>query len=47
MRTKFVVSKKDDASFLNRFETGLKEAKMMQNGKLPKKPLDKFYGVGK
>jgi len=38
MKATFVVSKTNE-SLLNRFEQGLKEAKMMKEGKLPKKPL--------
>ena len=41
MRAKFVVSKTNE-SLLSRFEEGLKEAKNMQEGKLPKKPLSEL-----
>ena len=42
MKAKFVVSKNNE-SLLSRFEEGLKEAKMMRDGKLPKKPLNELY----
>jgi hypothetical protein len=42
MRATFVVSKTNE-SLLSRFEEGLKEAKMMKEGKLPKKPLSELY----
>ena len=42
MKAKFVVSKKDE-SLLARFEEGLKEAKKMKEGLLPKKPLHELY----
>jgi len=42
MKATFVVSKTDE-SLLHRFEEGLKEAKMMKEGKLPKKPLSELY----
>jgi len=42
MRAKFVVSQANE-SFLSRFEEGLLEAKMMKDGKLPKKPLSELY----
>jgi len=38
MKATFVVSKTNEP-LLVRFEEGLKEAKMMKEGKLPKKPL--------
>ena len=44
MRAKFVVSKTNE-SLLSRFEEGLKEAKKMQEGKLPKKPLSELYAT--
>jgi len=34
---------KTNETLLFRFEEGLKEAKMMKNGKLPKKPLSELY----
>ena len=43
MRASFVVSKAGE-SLLSRFEEGLKEAKSMKEGKLPKKPLCELYG---
>ena len=42
MKAKFVVSKANE-SLLARFEEGLKEAKMMKNGELTKKPLCELY----
>ena len=42
MKATFVVSKTDE-SILVRFEEGLKEAKEMKDGKLPKKPLSELY----
>jgi len=42
MKATFVVSKTDE-SLLFRFEEGLKEAKKMKDGKLPKKPLSELY----
>jgi len=42
MRASFVVSKTNDC-LLSRFEEGLKEAKNMHEGKLPKKPLKELY----
>ncbi|MCL2649971.1 MAG: hypothetical protein FWD60_02955 [Candidatus Azobacteroides sp.] len=42
MKARFVVSKTDE-SFLVRLEEGLKEAKNMKEGKLPKKPLSELY----
>jgi len=42
MKATFVVSKTND-SLLFRFEEGLKEAKKMKEGKLPKKPLSELY----
>ena len=43
MKTNFEVSQKEETSVLLRFEEGLKEAKMMQEGKLPKKSLSELY----
>ena len=42
MRATFVVSKTNE-SLLFRFEEGLKEAKKMKEGKMPKKPLSELY----
>ena len=42
MKATFVVAKTNE-SLLSRFEEGLKEAKMMSDGKLPKKPLSELY----
>jgi hypothetical protein len=42
MRANFVVSKTNDM-LLSRLEEGLQEAKMMKEGKLPKKPLHELY----
>jgi len=42
MKATFVVSKNNE-SLLFRFEEGLKEAKKMKEGKLPKKPLCELY----
>jgi len=42
MSAKFIISKTDE-SLLARFEEGLIEAKMMKEGKLPKKPLRDLY----
>jgi len=43
MKAKFIVSKTNENSLLTRFEEGLKEAKLMKEGKLPKKPLCELY----
>ena len=42
MKATFVVSKSEE-TLLSRFEEGLKEAKMMKEGKLPKIPLNELY----
>jgi len=42
MKARFVVSKPNE-SLLSRLEEGLKEAKEMKEGKLPKKPLCELY----
>jgi len=42
MSATFVVSKTNEL-LLSRFEEGLREAKMMKDGKLPKKPLCELY----
>ena len=42
MRAKFFISKPNE-SLLTRFEEGLREAKGMKEGKLPKKPLSELY----
>ena len=42
MKATFVVSKTEEL-LLSKFEEGLKEAKMMKEGKLPKKPLNELY----
>ena len=42
MEATFVVAKTNE-SLLARFEEGLKEAKNMNDGKLPKKPLRELY----
>jgi len=44
MKATFVVSQaKTNESLLARFEEGLREAKNMRDGKLPKKPLKELY----
>jgi len=43
MKAKFIVSQTNDDSLLTRFEEGLKEAKLMKEGKLQKKPLCELY----
>ena len=45
MKATFIVSKTGE-SLLVKFEEGLKEAKMMKDGKLPKKPLCELYENG-
>ena len=42
MKATFTVSKTEE-SLLSKFEEGLMEAKMMKEGKLPKKPLNELY----
>ena len=42
MKATFIVSKTDDL-LLAGFEEGLKEDKMMKDGKLPKRPLSELY----
>ena len=42
MKATFVVSKTEE-TLLSKFEEGLKEAKMMKDGKLPKIPLSELY----
>ena len=42
MKATFVISKTDE-SLLSRFEEGLKEAKLMKEGKLPKKSVSELY----
>ena len=42
MKATFVISKTNE-SLLSRFEEGLKEAKNMKEGSLPKKPLSELY----
>ena len=42
MKALFVVSKTEE-SLLVKFEEGLKEAKKMKEGKIPKKPLRELY----
>ena len=42
MKAKFILSKTNENSLLTRFEEGLKEAKLMKEGKLPKKTLEEI-----
>ena len=42
MKATFVISKTNE-SLLSRFEEGLIEAKLMKEGKLPKKSLSELY----